>query len=215
MGRPHGFAPSPYARLDLLRNPFGELDGAERVEVAVVDLDPWADEVRRRLERPELPPIVVQLVGPPGSGKTTHLAVLARRFPGAGRIRWSAVEGWPAGLPPGEPLLVDDGHMMPGVLLDRALRRRAIVVATHRSLEDRLGREGADVVTVDVPGGTTLERVREIVRRRIEAVRRREGERPRIDPGHLATLHERHGHDLRALVGDLYDHVRQLREEDR
>lgn len=202
-----------YADLHLRRNPFGALEPDERGEVAVVDLEPWGSEIERRLREPApgLDRLSVQLVGPPGSGKSTHLAALARRFPSAGHIAWSHEEGWGM-LREGELLLVDDAHMMPRRLLKEALRRPVTVLATHRDLGVRLRGRGRQVRVVDVPGATGASRVRAIVRRRLEWARRGDGAVPQVDWALLDRLIERHGHDLRRIVGTLYDHLEDLRE---
>lgn len=204
---------APYACLNLRRNPFGALDPEERAEVAVVDLEPWASEIEGRLAAGDAGTrrLSIQLVGPPGSGKSTHLAALARRFPSAGRIAWSHDEGWGM-LPEGELLLIDDAHMMPHRHLKVALRRPVTVLATHHDLGRRLRGRGRDVRVLDVPGGTSGARVRAIVRRRLEWARRGEGEVPQVDRMLMDRLIERHGCDLRRMVGALYDHLEDLRE---
>lgn len=182
----------------------------------MVDMEPWGSEIERRLGAPApgmaplSVPLSVQLVGPPGSGKSTHLAALARRFPFAGHVAWSRDEGWGM-LPEGELLLVDDAHMMPRRLLKASLRRPVTVLATHHDLGRRLRGRGRDVLVVDVPGATDLARVRQIVRRRLQWARRGEGALPRVEGPFVDGLIERHGADLRRIMADLYDHLEDRR----
>ena len=69
---------SPFAALNLKWNPFGAPLRHDRPALAVaeVDIDALAAFVAR-------PGRAVQLMGPPGHGKTTHLFALHALFPGS------------------------------------------------------------------------------------------------------------------------------------
>ncbi len=61
---------SPFARHGVFRNPFGELTASGRAELAVVDVEPYLRWLRQS------PRAVVQVIGPCGHGKSTHLRAL-------------------------------------------------------------------------------------------------------------------------------------------
>ena len=63
------FAWQPFAKLNLLRNPFGELVREERIPAAVVDVA----AIEPLLNRPR---VALQFYGDCGRGKTTHLLAL-------------------------------------------------------------------------------------------------------------------------------------------
>lgn len=200
----------PYAGLNLRRNPFSALPPDERASVAVVEVEPLAGLLQARLDAgPRLPPLAVQLVGPPGCGKSTWLRALRGRCPEAPTVAWSAERGWPP-MPAGPLLFVDDAHLLPWRLRARLRDRRALVLATHRDLEKMLRRRGYDVRTLDVPSLATGPRLRRIVDRRIEHARRAPGPVPHIPDGDLEALLRRHGPDLRAVLDTLYDRIQGL-----
>lgn len=244
----------PYAHLNLRANPFRELAPEERGALAVVDVEAWVAHIRKRraagagptvtgrdaqaggAARPDVgmsPPeggtvLVLQLLGPSGVGKTTHLDALHRHFPDAPRVAWSAPsererrarrvpDGWPP-VPPGDLLFVDDAHAFPrrrwaGVLAGR----RTLVVATQRDLTPMLqkalaGRPGRgptslDVRTSDLTARVTPDVLRRIVARRLESARRGDGSLPKIEAADVVSLLRRHGPDLRAVLDDLYRRI--------
>ncbi len=61
---------SPFARLQLFRNPFGELTVAERAELAVIDTERYLQWLTHS------PRAALQVIGPCGHGKSTHLRAL-------------------------------------------------------------------------------------------------------------------------------------------
>lgn len=204
-------APSPrlpYAHLHLRTNPFRTLDAEERATLAVVDVDRWVEQIRARRGR-RTRPLAVQLLGPGGCGKTTHLEAIRRHFPGAPMLAWSAVEGWPV-IPSGDPLFVDDAHELPRGGLRRVVAgRRALILATRVDLGPRLARQRLDVRTLQVAPLVTPRRVRRIVRRRLDWARRTPGPLPSVEDRLTERLLSRHGTDLRALLGELYRHIQE------
>ena len=73
--------PLPYACINLRRNPFGDLDLAERAELAIVDVA----SIIARLDNPRY---AVQFVGDKGCGKTTHLLAILQQVPHQRFDRW-------------------------------------------------------------------------------------------------------------------------------
>ncbi len=244
----------PYAHLNLRANPFRELAPEERGALAVVDVEAWVTIIRkrraadagptvtgrearpRRPGRPDIgisppaggPVLVLQLLGPSGVGKTTHLDALHRRFPDTPRVAWSApsererraprvADGWPP-VPPGDLLFVDDAHAFPRRRWARVLAgRRTLVLATQRDLTPMLqkalaggpgpGPTSLDVRTNDLTTRVTPDVLRQIVARRLEGARRGDGSLPKIEAADVVSLLRRHGPDLRAVLDDLYRRI--------
>lgn len=191
-----------YARLNLLRNPFGQLAPQELAALAIVDasdLLAWLSGGGRAL----------QLVGPPGRGKSTHLRALAAALPRATWLRPSeegALDA-PARM---ELALLDDAQR----LADRALasllvRAGSIALASHRCREGLLRLAGLAVRTIALPPPAPA-LLRSVAAARIEAARRGEGPVPDVSLGTCARLLETHAGDLHAALDDLYDRLQEL-----
>ena len=188
----------PFAHLNLRWNPFGEPPRGERGGLAVVDLPAL------------LPGDPLQVVGPPGRGKTTHLLALAARHPGAlyecvpeGADRHSGT------VPDGAVFLLDDAQRVrPRILRSLLARPVALALGTQ---EDLSGAAGRPLRTLRA-GGVTPERLGEILRRRVEWARRGPGPVPRVPPEAVRRLIERHGDDVRAIEGFLYGVFQELKE---
>ncbi|WP_425307347.1 hypothetical protein AADG42_00845 [Ammonicoccus fulvus] len=147
-----GYADDGYARLGLSGNPFV----ADRDRAVEPDL--WLD----RAGVPEPPAaglgLLVQLVGPKGAGKTSHLLRWREAAPGPyhyvapGRQRWA--------MPPVAPLVYWDevdrlAAPVRRIVFGRAARMRATVVAgTHEDLTAPARHAGLGVVTHHFPGLT-------------------------------------------------------------
>ena len=190
----------PFAHLNLRVNPFGEPTVADRARLAVVEL-------------PELragDPL--QLVGDSGRGKTTHLLALRARHREAVYERLHE-EGDGCTFPPaGTVFLLDEAQR----LRPRDLRRLlalplTLVLGTHHDLSPAAGR-ALRTVRVDVVGAA---RLRAIIDRRIEWARRGPGPVPIVDDAAIARLLARHGSDVRAIEGALYDAVQTMEEPGR
>jgi hypothetical protein len=176
-----------YAHLNLRRNPFGELAPREAARLAVVDLERATALLRAGS--------VVQLVAPPGHGKTTHLLALQ----------------WEASLR-GELRCVDEiERLAPAARLGLWRAPGALAVATHADLSPEIRRAGRSVGTLPV-GRLTRERLTEMIERRIEAARRAPGIVPRVPPATVASLLRGHGDDVRAIFAALYEAFQDLPE---
>ncbi len=188
----------PFAHLNLRWNPFGEPAREDRGGLAVVDL-------------PELRPgDPVQIIGERGRGKTTHLLALAARHPGA--VYECVAEGSDrfTGAPAdGSIFLLDEAQRVRPPLLRRLLARSlTLALGTHGDLSAAAGRPLRTVRAGDV----TPDRLEEILRRRIEWARRGPGPVPRVPAEAVGRLIGRHGGDVRAIEGRLYDVFQELEE---
>jgi hypothetical protein len=196
---------SPFAKLNLIRNPFGELTRSERAELAVADCRAWVAALSQ-------PNRAVQFLGPCGHGKTTHLLALGRAFPSAVYVYLPPVGPQPA-IPRHRPLFIDEAQR-----LGWWQRRRVFAaggplgLGSHEDLSPALERAGMQVMTVDVAAGTTPERLAEIANRRVEASRRDVGPVPRIDLPQAIELRRKFGCDIRRIEEELYLHFQQLAE---
>lgn len=186
----------PYARLNLRRNPFGELEPEERARLAVTAVDGIAKRLRR-------PGLAVQLLGGPGCGKTTHLLALLRRFVGAPFVK--VFEGVQVRIPRGHPLFLDDAHLLPAARLRRALRRPAsFVLTSHVDLAAEIERCGLEALTVGPAEAHDADLLGRVFAVRVEAARRGPGPLPRVPRAAVEELVRRFGSDVRSMEHCLY-----------
>jgi hypothetical protein len=188
----------PFAHLNLRRNPFGEPPVEARAALAIVDLP------ELRAGDP------VQLIGDSGRGKTTHLLALRARHPGAVYERLHEGESrlrTPA--PSGGVFLLDEAQRLNPADLRRLFAGSLVLaLGTHDDLSPIAGRP-LRTVRVDV---VDVARLRAIVDRRLEWARREPGPVPVVTDAVLSVLVARHGTDVRAIEGTLYDAVQRLEE---
>ena len=188
----------PFVHLNLRFNPFGEPTLDDRPSLAVV----------------ELPPLgagdAIQFVGDSGRGKTTHLLALWGRTPGAVYERLQEGQDRCRGpVPPTGLFLLDEAQRLRGPLLRRLLRRAGpVALGTHQDLSTAAGRP---LPTVHL-NSLDVARLRSIVVRRLEWARRGEGPIPEVPDAALGALIRRHGDDLRAIEGTLYDAIQSMKE---
>ena len=184
-----------YSRLNLTRNPFGALTLEEWIETAVLDLPPLCAHIR--------PGVALQLLAPPGRGKTTHLLSLWTRLPHARYVRLGNQ------VPPARaPIWLIDEADLSLVGCWRYLRvADAVVVATHRDLSSflRIAGFGVHTHTVSVPPC----QLAELWQRRIERARLGPGTVPRVSQALIDQLVLAHGTDLRAMAFALYERFQQ------
>ena len=207
---------SPFARLGLFRNPFGELTRVERAELAIVDVDEylvWLESERAAL----------QILGPCGHGKTTHLLAIESAWRHRGcdcHYVYFPEEGHQPQLPRHRPLLVDEAQRM-GFWRRRELLRGSgpIVLGTHVDLTSSLVKSGFHVQSLNLSHATKPERLAEILRRRFEASRisnepmSRSGGHPVIVADHplcltldqVVELQRRFGSNIRFIEHILYE----------
>ncbi len=187
-----------FERLNLAWNPFSEPEPEERPALALLEV---GSIVPRDGE-------VVQLVGESGRGKTTHLLAVAAAVPGAVYHRVDERDRR-LNAPEGAMLLLDEAQRMSGWRLRRLLcRSRAAVLGTHVDLSRAVRRPVRTIVLT----GLGIDKLAGIVDRRIGWARRGPGPVPRVPPDTLVRLLDRHGDDLRAIEGALYEAFQRVAE---
>jgi hypothetical protein len=186
----------PFAHLNLRHNPFGEPSESAWAALAVVDV-------------PELRPgDPVQFIGDCGHGKTTHLRALQRRHPEAAFARLYE-EMARCAIPKRGVFLLDEAQWLGPRLLRRLVDSGlSIAFGTHDDLTPA-ARRPLRTVRVDVVDKSHL---KEIVARRIEWARRAPGPVPVVRDEVLETLMARHGRNVRAMIGCLYEAVQRMEE---
>jgi hypothetical protein len=197
---------SPYARLNLRRNPFGELTRQERAELAVVEVKRWVGELAQ-------PRTALQFLGPCGHGKTTHLLALGRRLPEAVYV-YLPEDGPRPCIPAIRPLLVDEAQRLSRWQRWRVFSQRGpLIIASHEDHAHELSSAGYRVVTEHVARSTDPERLQQLLNRRIEASSFGPGPWPWIDLARASELHRRFGADIRQIERVLYDEFQRQFQE--
>ncbi len=198
---------SPYQRLNLVRNPFGELTRSERAELAVCEqLDEW-------LKLLEAPRAVLQFVGGCGFGKTTRLLALQRALPKSEYIYYPETGPRPA-LPCTRPLLIDEADRMGWRQRWRMLRGEGpLAIGTHVDLSRCLKRAGFDVTTIDVARRQSPAWLAAVLNRRIEASRLDACMPvPVISERQAERLSNRFDGNLRSIEHSLYERFQRVVE---
>jgi hypothetical protein len=187
----------PFARLNLRRNPFGELELSSWAELAVVEVDHLVPRLRQ-------PGFAVQFMGPKGRGKTTHMLALVRHFPLARYVHVGENER--PRIPHAHPLFVDEIQRVPRRRRRRLFRRPvSLVIGTHEDFCSELAAAGFEVETIGVGSALDAGRLCGILNLRIEAARRGPGPLPRVTEPTAQVMIDRFGDDLRAIQGAMYD----------
>lgn len=160
---------SPYARFQLFRNPFGELTSGERAQLAVIDLDLCLAQLQHSRA-------VLQVLGPCGHGKTTHLLAIQQATGDGADDRDNYVyfpeDGAQPILPEARPLFVDEAQR-----LSRRRRRQLLsgegplILGTHVDLAAPLRRAKFIVHTLDLSKPLDATTLQELLNRRILASR--------------------------------------------
>ena len=196
--------PLPYARLNLRRNPFGDLNLAERAELAIVNVA----SIVARLDNPRY---AVQFVGEKGFGKTTHLLAILRQLPQA--TYYHIPEGTRPPVPQGSPLMIDESQRLTHWQRWSVFRRRtALVLGTHQDHRRALQRVGRSVETIHVADRMNTDRLTTLLNARIRCCQRGPGPIPSIRRATAQLLLQRFGPDIRTIEDTLYSRFQSLRE---
>lgn len=188
----------PFAPLNLIRNPFGELTRADRVRAAVVDTEDY-------LQRLQQPHIALQFVADCGRGKTTHLLSIAAQCPAGAYVYLPEDQRCPA-IPVGEPLFIDEAQRLPWLTRRKVFARGGpLVLGTHVDLCGPLRRAGYTVWTYHVGNDLTPQRLVRVLNRRVEIARLGYAPLPEICEVEAAALIAQYGNDIRAIEDELYE----------
>ena len=197
----------PWTRLNLKRNPFGELTEDERAELAV-----FAEGDLSRCD--VVAGQAVQLIGDCGRGKTTRMLAIRRALPEASYVYLPEKKPCPA-IPFGSPLLIDEAQRLP-----RRIRRNVfstglpLVLATHDNLERVLRRFGYAVRSIWIGNENTPELIGRLLNLRIEASRLGAGPLPEVNPKQVEQLVDRFGTNVRAIEHFLYERFQSAVSQD-
>jgi hypothetical protein len=208
------FPVSPFAKLGLYRNPFGELTREERAELAVVDVDGIVSFLQGKFRR------AVQFLGDCGYGKTTHLLAIQAAVSGAVFVYFPE-KGPRPNLPQDQPA---QRHPLPMLLIDEAQRmgwrrRRQMMawsgplaIATHADLSPQLERAGFEVLRVNVAAPKRPSELATILNRRVEASRLTSGKvkPPQIELQDAEALIAKYASNLRAIEQELFERYQHM-----
>jgi hypothetical protein len=192
----------PWSRLNLFRNPFGELSIVERAELAVVDedllnqitLDRWT---------------AIEFIADCGRGKSTRLHWLRSRLPNSSYV-YLPEEGPVPAIPWGNPLMIDEAQRM-----NRRAKRSVfatgipLILGTHQSLSRSLRRCGYEVRSIRIGRTNTASFIQKVLNRRIEASRCGDGPIPVVSSAEANRLFARFGSNVRSVEGYLYEQFQQ------
>ena len=197
-----------FAKLNLLRNPFGQLAIDDWSHAAVVDCSEWVAMIRNSMANNSR--VALQFMGDCGRGKTTHLRAIQSHFPDSAFVYLPEGSRLPK-VPHGCPLFIDEAQRSPWWMRWSSFRRGVpIVLGTHADLSNSLQRFGYRVTTVDVSERFSIERLAKIVQRRIELARLGSNAVPQVTWEQIESLVEQHGSDIRAIQDDLYEQFQAM-----
>lgn len=193
-----------YAHLNLRCNPFGELDGGQRAELALVELGGLAARLRR-------PGQAVQFLGERGRGKTTHLLALQRLLPEAPYRHLADGEPLPE-IPAAAILLLDETQRMPLRMRRRVFRPPvSLALGSHTDHGPALRRAGYTVETRQVACHDATQ-LAAIFAARIAWARRGPGALPCVPARTVARLQALYGDALRDMEHHLYEALQRLED---
>ena len=203
-----------YSRLELRYNPFGELDRQQRIDTAVPRCD--FQSVISFLESDPESHRAVQFIGPPGSGKSTHLLMLATALPDFNYVH----------LPRNTRRLVPARHHL---MIDEAQRlgwrqrrrlfhaARSVVLGTHRCFARGLRKLGFEVVTVSLTAAPEIDWLANVLEQKIRAAQRpkyRDRQVGLINGPTVVQLRDEFGNNIRGMERRLYETLYALNTAD-
>ena len=192
----------PFAALNLLRNPFGELTRNDRVRAAVVDLLPFIAMLSDQKS-------AIQFLADCGRGKTTHLLAIASHYSDSTYV-YLPEDGPCPKIPMGDPLLIDEAQRLPWRIRRQVFRRGVrLVLGTHVDLHRPLQRAGYRAHTYHVGRDLCGRELALMLNRRIEIARLNEGSVPVISIQEADILIDQHNNDIRAIEDTMFDRFQQ------
>ena len=198
----------PFARFNLLRNPFGQLTQEDRIAAAIVDTPRWLPSLVD-------PRRAIQFMADCGRGKSTHLLALLAQCPDGAYV-YLPEDGPKPKIPHGNPLFIDEAQRMSWWQRQQSFRSGVpLVLGTHEDLSTPLGRAGYHVETVDVTTMISPDRIHRLLNRRIELGRLSSREIPNITIDCVAGLVDRFGDNIRAMEGYLYDQFQSALKDEK
>ena len=188
----------PLSKLNLWRNPFGELSRDERVHLAVID--PSEYELCH-IEQWQ----AVQFIGDCGNGKRTRMLCFHKHCSESSYVYLPEDEPCPS-IAEGTPVLIDEAQRLPRRVM-RALFSTGLplILATHKDLRKPLEKSGYTVKTIAIGNGNSPQHIQKVLNRRIESSRLSLDPVPAISLRDATQLHERFGGDIRSIEHHLYD----------
>ncbi len=212
---------SPFARHHLFRNPFGELTGRERAELAVVEVEEYLDWLDLKPSEEVRPAkLALQFIGPCGHGKSTHLLALQWAIARSGAeaempaLVYFPEEGDQPALPSSRPLLIDEAQRMGWWRRQQLLGGTGpVIIGTHNDMSGALASAGFRVRTVDLSRSLTAERLCEMLNRRIDASRMGNAHPASslcLTLEQVVVLQERFGSNIRTIEDHLYLHFQRF-----
>jgi len=205
---------SPWHRLGLRWNPFGEPPPEDLASLVLVSSGEAADDWLRQPGRAQ------QYLGDAGRGKTARLRRLAAIYPQAPYL-YLAEDRPPPPLPdpaaatgPVALVLDEAQRLVPRrrrQLFARVARhRRSLVLASHADLSDEIAAAGLECRTT-VIAGLTAAQLSAILERRMAWARLTDDAAPaRQAPAGAARLISEFGDDVRAILDHLYEVYQDL-----
>lgn len=195
----------PYRHLNLRRNPFGVPHERDRPDLAVANVDDWADRLQN--ER-----IAIQLVGHHGRGKSSHLFALKRVLERRGQHVIPYVRLRDQRRIPVAPIvLLDEGARLPLRAWWTLRHVRSLAVSTHLNLRPLLWCLGFKVVTQHIRQ-LDPERLHRIFQRRIEWARDAPGPIPQLSVETVHALQKKYDCNIRAMEYALYQSIDHMNE---
>ena len=217
----HNLPRSPFRLYGLRHNPFGELTRGQRAELAIVELAPWLEFLRDERS-------VLQIIGPCGHGKTTHLLALELALERSAYVYFPE-DGTQPPLPAIRPLLVDEAQRLKFWRKQQLFRGAGpLVLGTHVDLSSRARRAGFKIETIDVGLPKSPELIHRMLCARIEAarlapqcLRELQQENPAcaeryhvdISLARVVALQQRFGSNTRSIEHFLYQDLQRCVQE--
>lgn len=203
-----------YSRLGLRYNPFGELDRQQRIDTAVPRCD--FRSVTAFLGSEPVSHRAVQFIGPPGSGKSTHLLMLASALPDFYYVHLP--RNTRRLVPARQHLMIDEAQRL-GWRQRRRLFHAAhsVVLGTHRCFARGLRKLGFEVITVSLTAAPEIDWLANVLEQKIRAAQRSENpdrQAGLIDEGAVVQLRDEFGNNIRGMERRLYETLHALNSAD-